>query len=54
MSLLFILQVPGFDTKPGGANGFPTQGLISLSQIKNFAHQPSSDHLHSLKDKITQ
>jgi len=47
-------QVPGFDTKPGGANGFPTQGLISLSQIKNFAHQPSSDHLHSLKDKITQ
>jgi hypothetical protein len=40
----------GFDSKPGvgGANCFPNQ-LISLSQIRNYAHQP--ELLHSLKEK---
>jgi len=41
----------GFDSKPGGTNSFPNQ-LISLSQIRNYAHQP--DMLHSLKEKVTQ
>jgi len=41
----------GFDAKPASAN-FPNQ-LISLSQIRNYAHQPSSDLL-SLKEKVTQ
>jgi hypothetical protein len=43
----------GFESKPVGGNGFPNQ-LISLSQIRNYATQPSSDLLHSLKEKAGQ
>ena len=43
----------GFESKPSGANCFPNQ-LISLTQIRNYAHQPSSDLLHSLKEKAGQ
>ena len=52
MIFSLISQV-GFDSKMGGANSFPNQ-LISLSQIRNYAHQPSSDLLHSLKEKTGQ
>ena len=46
-----LLQV-GFDAKSSGpANYFPNQ-LISLSHIKNYAHQPpTADLLHTLKEK---
>lgn len=44
----------GFDTKLMGQNSFPTQQLISLSQIRNYAHQPSTDLSHSLKEKVSQ
>ena len=47
----FYVNQVGFDAKPASAN-FPNQ-LISLSQIRNYAHQPSSDLL-SLKEKVTQ
>ena len=43
----------GFDAKTGGlqTNGFPNQ-LISLSHIRNYAHQPpTADLLHTLKEK---
>ena len=44
----------GFEPKSSSAaNCFPNQ-LISLSQIRNYAHQPSSDLLHSLKEKAGQ
>ncbi len=63
----------GFDSKAAvaasgaAANCFPNQ-LISLSQIRNYAHQPgaaasaaaaaasaaSTDLLHSLKEKVAQ
>ena len=51
INICFFLFQVGFDSKPGGTNSFPNQ-LISLSQIRNYAHQP--DMLHSLKEKVTQ
>lgn len=51
----FFEQV-GFDAKTSGpaaaaANCFPNQ-LISLSHIRNYAHQPpTADLLHTLKEK---
>lgn len=44
-------QMTGMEIKPSN-NAFPNQ-LISLHQIRNYAHQPSMtpEHLLGLKDK---